>query len=327
MAVLHHGRTEPPDTEACPAQPATARRDQPPTALPEQSLTACRDQPPTVLSEQSPTACRDQPPTARPEPYATARPKQPRATVPEQSSAALPQRPPTALPAAPRARRPLKRLLALAVVLLLAAVLLSVAHQIRPAPYGDRLTPGPPAHTARARGDVVEAYDGRTLRWRYARVGRRPLSVLPALGHAFTVWDDGLVTDTDGRSVRWHRALPAAVGWLRTRGGAGVLRPLGRGILAIVTPARIAAYRTADGDLRWVLPARAGCAFRPERAVRHGPALLVAQPCAHGAWTAQLVAVDDLGGIAPHRTPLGNERPGAGRPEHPRTEKALAPPR
>ncbi|MFD4508993.1 hypothetical protein [Streptomyces sp. NPDC058457] len=206
-------------------------------------------------------------------------------------------------------------------------MLLSVAHQIRPAPYGDRLTPGPPAPTARARGDVVEAYDGRTLRWRYARVGRRPLSVLPTRGHAFTVWDDGLVTDTDGRSVRWHRALPAATDWLRDRGGTGVLRPLGRGILAVVTPARIAAYRTADGDLRWVLPARAGCAFRPERAVRHGPALLVAQPCAHGAWTAQLVAVDDLGGIAPHRTPLGNDRPGAGRPEHPRTEKVLAPPR
>ncbi|WP_308310606.1 hypothetical protein [Streptomyces sp. GbtcB6] len=317
MAVLHHGRTEPPDTEACPEQSASARRDQSPTARREQSLTARPEPYAVVLPEQSLTA--------RPQPYATAHPKQPRATVPEQSSADLPQRPPAALPGAPPARRPLKRPLVLA--LLLAAALLSVVHQIRPVPYGDRLTPGPPAHTARARGDVVEAYDGRTLRWRYARVGRRPLSVLPARGHTFTVWDDGLVTDTDGRSVRWHRALPAATGWLRTRGGAGVLRPLGRSILAIVTPARIAAYRTADGDLRWVLPARAGCAFRPERAVRHGPALLVAQPCAHGAWTAQLVAVDDLGGIAPHRTPLGNERPGVGRPEHPRTEKALAPPR
>ena len=48
---------------------------------------------------------------------------------------------------------------------------------------------------------------------------------------------------------------------------------------------------------------------------------------ANAAWTAQLVAVDDLGGIAPHRAPLGNDPPGAGRPEHPRTEKALAPPR
>ncbi|MFF7471277.1 hypothetical protein [Streptomyces sp. NPDC008092] len=254
-----------------------------------------------ALLEQSATACR------------------------ERSPATLPHRPPGALPGAPPARRPVKRVLALA--LLLAAGLLAVAHEIRPAPYGDHLTSGPPAPTARARGGAVEAYDGRTLRWRYARVGRRPLSVLPTRGQAITVWDDGLVTDTDGRSVRWHRALPAATGWLRARGGAGVLRPLGRGILAVVTPSRITAYRTADGDLRWVLPARAGCAFRPERAVRHGHALLVAQPCADGAWTAQLVAVDDLGGIAPHRTPLGNERPRAGRPEHPRTEKALAPPR
>lgn len=254
-----------------------------------------------ALLEQSATARRERPP------------------------APFPHRPASALPRTRPARRPVKRLLALAVFLV--AGLLTVAHQIRPAPYGDHLTSGPPAHTARARGGVVEAYDGRTLRWRYARPGRRPLTVLPTRGQAITVWDDGLVTDTDGRSVRWHRALPAATDWLRARGGAGVLRPLGRGILAVVTPSRIAAYRTADGDLRWVLPARAGCAFRPERAVRHGHALLVAQPCARGAWTAQLVAVDDLGGIAPHRTPLGNEPPRAGRSEHPRTEKALAPPR
>ncbi|MFE3162390.1 hypothetical protein [Streptomyces sp. NPDC059224] len=218
-----------------------------------------------------------------------------------------------------------RRLLPVTLVLLLAGLALCT-QQVRPAPYGDHLTPGPAARTARAHGAVVEAYDGRTLRWRYARAGRRPLSVLPARGHAIAVWDDGLVTDTDGRSVRWHRALPAATGWLRRQGGTGVLRPLGRGVLGVVTPARIAAYRTADGDLRWVLPARAGCAFRPERAVRHGPALLVAQPCADGAWTAQLIAVDDLGRIVPHRAPLGNERPRI-RPEHPRTEKALAPPR
>ncbi|MGW4880964.1 hypothetical protein ACWEPI_30925 [Streptomyces sp. NPDC004262] len=210
--------------------------------------------------------------------------------------------------------------------MLAGAAVLCAVRQDRPAPYGDHLTPGPAARTARAHGAAVEAYDGRTLRWRYARAGRRPLSVLPARGHAIAVWDDGLVTDTDGRSVRWHRALPAATGWLRRQGGTGVLRPLGRGILAVVTPDRIAAYRTADGDLRWVLPARAGCAFRPERAVRHGPALLVAQPCADGAWTAQLIAVDDLGRIVPDRAPLGNDRPGTG-PTGPRTGKALAPPR
>ncbi|MEU1167732.1 BlaI/MecI/CopY family transcriptional regulator, partial [Streptomyces sp. NPDC005921] len=28
-----------------------------------------------------------------------------------------------------------------------------------------------------------------------------------------------------------------------------------------------------------------------------------------------VMTVDDLGGIAPHRAPLGNDRPGAGRPE------------
>ncbi|MFJ5645950.1 hypothetical protein [Streptomyces sp. NPDC093223] len=241
---------------------------------------------------------------------------------------------PVAVPAGPREpvpvpravpARPVTRVLLLAGLLAGAAVLCAV-RQDRPAPYGDHLTPGPAARSARAHGAAVEAYDGRTLRWRYARAGRRPLSVLPARGHAIAVWDDGLVTDTDGRSVRWHRALPAATGWLRRQGGTGVLRPLGRGMLAVVTPDRIAAYRTADGDLRWVLPARAGCAFRPERAVRHGPALLLAQPCPDGAWTAQLIAVDDLGRIVPHRAPLGNDRPGTG-PTGPRTGKALAPPR
>ncbi|WP_308402007.1 hypothetical protein [Streptomyces shenzhenensis] len=303
MAVLHHGRTEPPATKAHPEQLPPAVPEQPQIAVRRRHQPTAPEQPLPTVPEQPPIAVREQPP------------------------AAVREQPPAAPSGEPPARKPFRTLLAGAVLLAAVLLLLAGAHRIRPAPYGDHLTPGPSAPTARARGDVVEAYDGRTLRWRYARVGRRPLSVLPTRGHAITVWDDGLVTDTDGRSVRWHRALPAATGWLRARGGAGVLRPLGRGVLAIVTPARIAAYRTADGDLRWVLPARAGCAFRPERAVRHGPALLVAQPCANAAWTAQLVAVDDLGGIAPHRAPLGNDPPGAGRPEHPRTEKALAPPR
>ncbi|MGW7547534.1 hypothetical protein ACWGKQ_41500 [Streptomyces sp. NPDC054770] len=324
MAVLHQGRTAPPDAEARPEQSPAARADQSPPAHPEHAPPADPAHSPPAVPQQAPTARAQRPSRTRPEHASRAVPEQSPTARPRHSPTARPGTPP-ARPGRPPARRSLKGPLAL--VLLLAAGLLAVAHQIRPAPYGDHLTPGPPAHTARARGGAVEAYDGRALRWRYARVGRRPLSVLPTRGEAITVWDDGLVTDTDGRSVRWHRALPAAADWLRARGGAGVLRPLGRGILAVVTPARIAAYRTADGDLRWVLPARAGCAFRPERAVRHGRALLLAQPCAHGAWTAQLVAVDDLGGIAPHRTPLGNERPGAGRPEHPRTEKALAPPR
>jgi hypothetical protein len=96
-------------------------------------------------------------------------------------------------------------------------------------------------------------------------------------------------------------------------------------MLAVVTPGRIAAYRTADGDLRWVLPAHGGCAFVPERAVRRGGALLLAQPCAAGEpWTAQIIGVDDLGRITPSRTPLGNERHS---PERPYTGKVVARPR
>ncbi|MFH9675193.1 hypothetical protein ACH4L5_23390 [Streptomyces sp. NPDC017405] len=220
--------------------------------------------------------------------------------------------------------------------MLLGICLLGTAHQLRPAPYGDRLLPSERADrqpdavawVPRLRGAAVAAYDTRTgaLRWSYARAGHRPVAVLPARGEAITLWDDGLLTDTDGRSVRWHRALPDAAEWLPAHGGTGVLRPLGHGILAVVTPHRVTAYRTADGDLRWVLPARAGCAFRPESALRRGAALLLAQPCADTAWTGQLVALDDLGRIAPGRTPLGNEPPGPS-PAPPHAGKPLARPR
>ncbi|MCE0447869.1 hypothetical protein LT493_40215 [Streptomyces tricolor] len=87
----------------------------------------------------------------------------------------------------------------------------------RPAPYGDRLHHrGQGEWAARAHGGAVAGYDRRTgaLRWRYARVGHRPLAVLPARGEVIALWDDGLLTDTDGRSVRWHRALPDAAEWL-----------------------------------------------------------------------------------------------------------------
>ncbi|WP_055566476.1 hypothetical protein [Streptomyces atriruber] len=208
----------------------------------------------------------------------------------------------------------------------LALPLVTAAHHARPAPYGDRLTVharvdrvddaspvGDPA--LRAKGRAVEAYDKESgsRRWTYTRAGRRPVALLPAPGHAFTLWNDGLVTDTARGSVRWHRAVPASADWLRTpdaRDGAGVLQPLtpDAGMLAVVTPHRIAAYRTSDGDLRWVLPAGPGCAFAPARSVRRGGALLVAQPCAGpaAAWTAQVVAVDDYGRIVPGRAPLGN---------------------
>ncbi|MFD5711818.1 hypothetical protein ACFWHW_15730 [Streptomyces pharetrae] len=221
---------------------------------------------------------------------------------------------------------------------LLAVPLLAAAHEARRAPFGDRLS----AYTrvvderavrTRVHGAAVEARDPHSgaLRWRHTRDGRRPLAVLHARGEAIALWDDGLVTDTDGRRVRWHRALPAAAGWLRAQGGTGVLRPLGRDMLAVVTPSRVTAYRVADGDLRWVLPARQGCAFAPARAVRHSGALLLAQPCApSAAWTAQLVAVDALGRITPRRRPLGDAVPPGrhGAPtEHPSAEKVVAPPR
>ncbi|MGW5865638.1 hypothetical protein ACWFRJ_26045 [Streptomyces sp. NPDC055239] len=235
--------------------------------------------------------------------------------------------------------------IALPVVLgLLALPLITAAHHSRPAPYGDHVTvharvdAGTAAPALRTTGRAVEAYDRTTgrPRWTYRREGARPLALLPVPGHAVALWNDGLVTDTaraDGSAVRWHRAIPDSAPWLRTpaaRGAAGVLQPLdprGR-MLAVVTPQRIAAYRSADGDLRWVLPAEPGCAFEPARAVRHREALLVAQPCEDAAtpWTSQLIAVDDLGRIVPRRTPLGNALPG-GAPDgvRARAEKELAP--
>lgn len=269
----------------------------------------------------------------------------------QRRSAALPRpaHPATVPPAGPAAPRPgktaprnyphpLRRLLPPALALLLAAPVLAAAHQARPTPYGDHITvharveheARPPLRTTR---DAVEAYDTETgrPRWTYAREGRRPLAVVPARGDAIALWDDGLVTDIargDGGAVRWHRALPGASPWLADHGGNGVLRPLGARMLAVVTPQRIAAYRIADGDLRWVLPAGRGCEFAPERAVRLGTALLIAQPCpaggATGSWTGEIIAVDDLGRITPDRAPLGNERHSAG---HSNAEKMVARPR
>ncbi|WP_330303621.1 MULTISPECIES: hypothetical protein [unclassified Streptomyces] len=239
-------------------------------------------------------------------------------------------------------RRPLRPLLPTALALLLAAPLLAAAHQARTAPYGDRLT----AHTLHARvehatrpslrtaGATVEAYDAQTgrPRWTYTREGRRPLGVLPARGDAIALWDDGLVTATvrgDGSAVRWHRALPGAAPWLAAHGGAGVLRALGPRMLAVVTPQRVAAYRIADGDLRWLLPARPGCAFVPARAMRARAALLIAQPCAAtDSWTGEIIAVDDLGRITPERAPLDNERRGERHSlERAHTGKVVARPR
>ncbi|MEV1021749.1 hypothetical protein [Streptomyces sp. NPDC050264] len=233
----------------------------------------------------------------------------------------------------PAPRRPRESFLRPLAAVLLALPLIAAAHHLRPAPFGDHLTrharvaadSAQGAPRLRTRGGAVEAFD-TALRWRHTREGRRPLAVLAAPGQALALWSDGMVTDTegaDGRAVRWHRVVPDAAAWLRTpgaRGGAGVLQPLDPGgrMLAVVTPHRIAAYRTADGDLRWVLPARAGCAFEPATYVRRQSALLVAQPCADGAddaegevaWSEQIVAVDGLGRIVPRRTPLGNELPG-----------------
>ncbi|WP_328846540.1 hypothetical protein [Streptomyces sp. NBC_00258] len=88
---------------------------------------------------------------------------------------------------------------------------------------------------------------------------------------------------------------------------------------------------TEDRDLRWVLPTRPSRVFpqglRPRTragGVRREPVLLVAQRCPERAWTARLIAVDDLGRITPHRTPLGNESHTS---EHPHAEKVVASPR
>ncbi|EPH39617.1 hypothetical protein STRAU_7322 [Streptomyces aurantiacus JA 4570] len=208
---------------------------------------------------------------------------------------------------------------------ILALPLLAAAHHARPEPYGDRFAlharvDDAASASVRTTGrGTVEAYgtvSGRK-QWTYAREGRRPLVLLSAPGHAVTLWDDGLVTDTARGGVRWHRAVPG-LGTPQAHGGAGALRPLDGGarMLAVITPHRIAAYRTADGDLRWTLPAREDCAFDPARTARRGHTLLVAQPCRDRAtaWTAQLVAVDDLGRVTPRRTPLGNDLPGAPEP-------------
>ncbi|WP_420032948.1 hypothetical protein ACN2WE_09850 [Streptomyces sp. cg28] len=234
---------------------------------------------------------------------------------------------PAARPVRPPRRRPRAASLLPPLAVLLALLLIGAAQGARPHPFGDHLArvaggSGASAPALRTSGGAVEAYDAEGTRWRHAREGRRALAVLPAAGHAFALWSDGLVTDTERRTaaaVRWHRAVPDAAPWLRTpaaHGGAGVLQPLDPAarMLAVVTPHRIAAYRTADGDLRWVLPARPGCAFAPASTARRGTVLLIAQPCAghDAAWTEQIVAVDDLGGIAPDRTPLGNELPKPG---------------
>ncbi|MFE4177194.1 hypothetical protein ACFRR7_35025 [Streptomyces sp. NPDC056909] len=245
-----------------------------------------------------------------------------------------------------RARRAAR--LALAVFpALFALPLVTAAHHSRHAPFGDQLTvhtppaPAPPAAqdpVLRTAGPRVEAHDPRSgaLRWVHERSGRRPLALAAAPGHAFALWSDGLVTDTEsatGQAVRWHRALPGLADWLAAAPGrgTGVLQLLDPGarMLAVVTPRRITAYRTADGDLRWVLPAVRGCAFDPARSVRTGGVLLVAQPCeGNSAWTAELKAVDGLGRIVPDRTPLGNDLPGH-RPAEgtgPRQRKAFAQP-
>ncbi|MFI1940331.1 hypothetical protein ACH44C_24655 [Streptomyces purpureus] len=215
-------------------------------------------------------------------------------------------------------RRGVRLALAVVTAVLALPLVTAAATHSRAVPYGDRLT----AHTSaavtamepalRVRGHAVEAYDPATghRRWTYTREGRHPLAVLPLPGHALALWSDGMVTDTvreDGSAVRWHRVIPA----FDARSGS-VLQPLDpqAKMLAVVTPERIAAYRVADGDLRWILPPRRGCTYVPQRHLRTSDALLIAQPCTEpAAWTAELVAVDEFGRIEPDREPLGNEIP------------------
>ncbi|MFJ5274099.1 hypothetical protein [Streptomyces sp. NPDC088358] len=238
-----------------------------------------------------------------------------------------------------------RRRTARGLLLVAVALLLAVAHQVRPAAYGDRLvlpargehaqgTPLPSRPPLRTAGATVEAYDAATgrARWTYVRQGHRPLAMLRARGDAIALWDDGLVTDTtrrDGSAVRRHRALPGTARRLADHEGTGVLRLLREGMLAVITPERVAAYRLADGDLRWIVPTRPGCRFVPARAVRHGAVLLIARPCpAEERWAAGLVAVDDLGVVTPHRAPPVDGRRGERHSaEPPRPGKVVAPPR
>ncbi|MET9360722.1 hypothetical protein ABZX93_07415 [Streptomyces sp. NPDC006632] len=232
------------------------------------------------------------------------------------------------------------RLALTAVAAVLALPLVTAAQHTRQTPYGDRFetfaAPAAGRTAVRIRGAVVEAYDSGTgaRQWAYGRRGSRPLALRRAPGHAFALWADGMVTDTDTargrgadgdtgtdtahRRVRWHRAVPGLAGWLagRPERAAGVLQALDPGarMLAVVAPGRVSAFRAADGDLRWLLTARDGCAFDPARTAHTRGVLLIARPCRdRGAWSRALAAVDALGEITEGRTPLGNGLPGEGR--------------
>ncbi|MFJ7155008.1 hypothetical protein ACIQUQ_08705 [Streptomyces sp. NPDC101118] len=199
--------------------------------------------------------------------------------------------------------------------LLLALPVAGAVHRSSATPYGDRLTrhPAPGAAAGapvlRIEGPAVRAYGpgpGRAPLWTYRREARTPVAVLAAPGHALALWDDGMVTDTGPRgAVRWHRVMPGAA-----EGALWALDP-GTRMLAVVTPGRVSAYRTDDGDLRWTFPAPADCAFRPRGLLRLGRVLLVPRPCEDPArpWNEGLVAIDALGRVSPTRRPLGNERP------------------
>ncbi|MCX5383207.1 hypothetical protein [Streptomyces sp. NBC_00083] len=239
------------------------------------------------------------------------------------------------------------RLALTAVAAVLALPLVTAAQHTRPAPYGDRFAtfaaPGAPAAGpvgVRIRGAAVEAYDRVTgaREWAYTRGDSRPLALRRAPGHAVALWADGIVTDTDTdtdiagtrtgtrtktgkgpdaprRRVRWHRAVPGLGAWLagRPERAAGVLQVLDPGarMIAVVTPERVSAFRTADGDLRWLLAAREGCAFDPARTAHTRGVLLLARPCHdRDSWSRHLAAVDGLGQITEGRTPLGNDLPG-----------------
>lgn len=238
------------------------------------------------------------------------------------------------------------RLALTAIAAVLALPLVTAAQHADRAPYGDHFhhiaTSSTGPVEVRIRGAAVEAYDRGTgaPRWTYDRRGSRPLALFRAPGHTVALWADGMVTDTDthtgtdthtdtgtgagtgrdsdARRVRWHRAVPGLGAWLAASPAraAGVLQPLDEDatMLAVVTPERISAFRSADGDLRWLLPASEGCAFDPARTAHTVGVLLLGRPCRGSrSWSQELVAVDDLGEITPGRTPLGNDLPGGRR--------------
>ncbi|MFI6158029.1 hypothetical protein ACIBCA_35695 [Kitasatospora sp. NPDC051170] len=210
---------------------------------------------------------------------------------------------------------------ALAVMLVLAAG--AAAHANKPVPFGDRVAgPGNADATPvnsqslstadldlRVVGGGVEAFHRQSgaSAWTYNREGAEALHLAMAGENAIVVWDDGLVTSVrpGDHEVRWHRAVPGLVDWLRgsdepgadkrtpdqrkqlaKERAAGALHTVqrdGSPWLAVVTPSLTMGLRDADGDLRYNDKPPSGCAFDPLRTVHTDYAVLIPRTCTNGS--------------------------------------------